>query len=154
MVEMIPQSFARLAVFTGTTIAAVATIAAVTRAAGALARAGSGDGGRHDGRRVGFDFEDAEAEDAVGDLQVVVERVEEIGRRLEAVPAVVGLGAAIDFVRHLAQPPGVLTFQAAGGLDLPTRLLRQGVPGGGVELGIQHQHKLIFTWRGQSDGGL
>ena len=62
-------------------------------------------------RRVGIDFEDPEAQDAVGDLQVVVERVEQIGRRLEAEPAVVGLGALVDFVGHLAEAPGVLLFE-------------------------------------------
>src|SRR5258707_1218928 len=52
--------------------------------AGALARAGGGSRRRRrDRRRAGVDFEDPEAEDAVGDLQVVVERVEQRARRLE-----------------------------------------------------------------------
>ena len=54
---------------------------------------GGGDGGRDHHRSLGIDLEDAEAEDAVGDLEVVVELLEQLGRRLEAEPAVVGLVA-------------------------------------------------------------
>jgi hypothetical protein len=39
----------------------------------------------------GVDFEDPEAQHAVGDLQVVVELVEQRARSLEAEPAVIGL---------------------------------------------------------------
>ena len=37
---------------------------------------------------------------------------------------------------------------------MAARLLRQGIPGGRVLLGVQHQDQLIFTWCGQSDGAL
>jgi len=65
-------------------ILAGAAIAAVARAVGALPAPGRRTAAA---RCLGVwdHFEDPEAEDAVGDLQIVVERVEEIGRRLEAV---------------------------------------------------------------------
>src|SRR5689334_5268226 len=76
---------------------------------GALPRPwGGGCGGGDDHRRAGIDLEDAEAEDSVGDLQVVVERVEQVAGSLEPHPAVVRLGAVIDLVGHLAQAPAVL----------------------------------------------
>src|SRR6187200_1794371 len=81
-----------LLVVVGLGCAGVAAILAGS-GGGALPRPrGGGHGGRDDHRRAGVDFEDPEAKDAVGDLQVVVERVEQVARGLEPHPAVVGLG--------------------------------------------------------------
>src|SRR6185369_598287 len=109
MAELVPANSAAYAA--GLLLGVFGSVAAILAGTlgAALARTRRGrDRGGDDHRCVGIDLEDAEAEDAVGDLQVVVERVEQVARGLEPHPAVVRLGAAVDFVGHLAQAPAVL----------------------------------------------
>ncbi len=127
-----------------------AVLVVVAPAAAATARAtgrGAGKrGGRRrlDDRRVGVDLEDPEAQHAVGDLQVVVELVEQRALGLEAKEAVVGLVAPRDLVGQLAQAPGLLGLEAAAGLDAPPGLGGDLVAALVRSLRIEHQHQFVL----------
>ena len=80
--------------------------------------------------------------------------LEQLGRRLEAEPAVVGLVAAVDLVGHLAQAPVVLVLERAAALDLLARLVGERVAGRRVPARVQHQDQLVFACRSQNGEGL
>ena len=124
------------------------------RAGGELASETGGGGSITGESRI--DLEDAEAQHAVGDLQVVVELVEQRRLGLEAEEAVVGLVALLDLVGELAQAPGLLGLEAAARLDPPTRVLarsgrgaRPGPPDRASErVRIRRAHKRRMTIAG------
>src|SRR5690606_8181917 len=97
-------------------------VAAAAPTAGAL-RGGRQREGRRRGDHggIGLDLVDPEAQDAVGDLEAVVEIVEQVAVLREAEEAVIRLGALLDLVGELAQPPRALLLELAGTLDAPTR---------------------------------
>jgi hypothetical protein len=91
------------------------------------------------------DLEDPEAQHAVGDLQRVIELVEQVDAALEAVEAVVRLGVLADLVRELARAPSLGMLERPGRLDPLLRLSRERVAtlvrGGRIE----HQHQFIVA---------
>ena len=127
-----------------------AAVTAIARSAGCR----RGNRGRDHHRRICIDFEDAEAQHAVGDLQIVVELVKQLGRRLEAQPTVVGLVPPADFIGHLAQTPFVLVLERAFVLDPAAHFLRKRVSPGLVWAGVKHQNQLVFAGSCQNGEGL
>ena len=118
------------------------------RAAPAPGRRGGGDCQRRrrdDRRRPRVDLEDPEAQNAVGDPQVVVQLVEQRSLGLEAEEAIVGLGSLLDLVGKLAHPPAGVLLERAAGLDPLSRLRRDLFPTLLRDLRIDHQDELVFA---------
>ena len=132
-----------LVVAAGAALAAAALVAAVADEGRPVAD------GRRVRRGVGLDAEDPEAQGAVRDLEVVVEPLEQVALRLEAVVAVVGLVALIDLVGHLPQPPVVGLVEGAALLDLRADVGGQSLAGLIGDLGVDHQDKFVVAAHGE-----
>jgi hypothetical protein len=74
----------------------------------------------------------------------VIELVEQRALGLEAKEAVVGLGALADLIRHLAHAPGLIVLRLAAGRDALAGLFGDLVATLVRNLGIEHQHELVF----------
>ena len=99
---------------------------------------------RVDHRSARVHLVDPEAKDAVGDLQVVVEVVEDALAVLEAEEAVVRLVSLIDLVRHLAGAPRALLLERRALLDPAACADRDLVTALIGHLGIEHQNEFVF----------
>ena len=81
--------------------------------------AARGCGGAHLGRRgrAGAELDDPEAQDAVRDLQRVVELLEQVDATVELEEVVVRIRALVDLVDRRAHAPVVTADDLAGLLD-------------------------------------
>src|SRR5262245_4858123 len=109
-------------------------------------------GGRRVARRIGVDLEDPKAQHPVGDLQAVVEPLEQVRLALETVVAIVRLVPLTDLVGELAHAPDVCAVERSRPLDLLADVARDLLARVVPALGVEHQYEFIVPVH--SDGRL